>query len=287
MPVIKLAHIVNPFAADAASDLRVAQPITFESMRRAQSHAENVVHVELLAALFQDELQLLPQGFRATAPLTRSVSDLHNFVTPLRLPVLADILERAYAESEADYLVYTNVDIGLYPDFYKQVCAFIQQGHDAFIINRRRLPPIYSGVADLENIYSDKGKKHPGFDCFVFHRSIYPHLQLSGICIGVPFVEIAFSQNLFALTKNFKLFDEEVLTFHIGLEIFRRRAPRAYFRYNRRQFHEVEKALWTHMRLERFPYQHLPWPLRLLRWAVHPCIPTRLVIKLWFKRFTG
>jgi hypothetical protein len=276
-PMRSLAHIINPFIADPTSDLHTAQPITFESMRRAKALAKEI-NVTLFTAQFKEDRSAVPTGFVPTKDLERSVPDMAHFEKPLRLPLLADILERLYTVSDAEYLVYSNVDIGLYPDFYLKVNEFIARGHDAFIINRRRLPGTYTQVSELEKIYTEKGKKHPGFDCFVFHRSLYPKLNLGKICIGVPFVEISFSQNLFALAKNFKLFDDEILTFHLGMEIYKKRAPKEYFRYNQKQFWQLITQLEPD--LKKFPYTDYFWMARILRWGLHPCIPIRLVLKL-------
>jgi hypothetical protein len=276
----KLAHIVNPFKVSESSDLHTAQPISFESMRRAKEYAKKNIDVELVSAQFNEDRALVPEGFKATSDLENSVLDLHNFNKQVKLPLLTDILKRLYEESDAEYLIYTNVDIGLYPNFYLKVNEFIEQGYDAFIINRRRIEAKYTSVLDLEKIYEESGHKHPGFDCFVFHRSLYPKLKLQGICIGVPFIEISFSQNLFALANHFKLFEEEKLTFHIGMEIYKKRVPSEYFWYNRKQFHAIEKELWPLMNLEKFPYSDKYWIVRFFKWMLHPCIPTRLVIKL-------
>jgi hypothetical protein len=279
-----IAHIINPFKADKLSDLFIAQPITFESIVNAKEKAKNVVKIELLSAQFEEDSSFIPNDFKQTKHLTQSVLDKHSFLTKIKLPLLFDILERLYLESEAEYLIYSNMDIGLYPDFYLQVNAFINQGYDAFIINRRRLPSKYSKPSELSAIYEDRGKPHPGFDCFIFHRSIFPKLKLEGICIGVPFIEISFSQNLFALSKHFKLFDKEILTFHIGEEIFKKRAPKEYFKYNQNQFWKLVPLLEKEMDLKKFPYHNLFFPFRIIKWGLHPCIPIRLVMQLEWKR---
>ncbi len=278
----RLAHIVNPFSAPVNSDLYFAQPITFDSMRKARDVAASTIDVELLAACFPEDLILVPKTFKAVKPLERSVLDFSSFKKPYKLPLIGDILSRLYHESSAEYLIYTNADIGLYPEFYLRVHALIRDGHDAFIINRRRLPSRFMN-AEYPEIVKQKGRPHPGFDCFVFHRSMYPKLKLDGICIGVPFIEIAFSQNLFALSSKFKLVYDEVLTFHIGEEIFKRRAPREYFFYNRKKFHKIESALFETMRLKKFPFQENPFVTRIMKYALHPCIPIRLVIKLLWR----
>jgi len=275
-----VAHIVNPFMADPASDLFTAQPITFKSILNAKEKAKHTIHVELFTAQFKEDRSMAPAGFTPTKDLERSVLDIGTFEKQIKLPLLEDLLERLYHASTAEYLIYTNVDIGLYPGFYLAVNRFIEQGHDAFIINRRRLPAAYNSVNDLDRIYKEKGKEHPGFDCFVFRRDIYPKLKLKNICIGVPFVEISFSQNLFALSSNFKLFEHEQLTFHIGMEIFKKRAPREYFNYNRKHFWQLITTIHPTPDLKRFPYADNFWLLRIVRWGLHPCIPIRLVLKL-------
>lgn len=281
--MLSIAHIVNPFKSRHDSDLYMAQPITFQSMINAREKAKGRVEVELLSAQFVEDSGVAPAALRQTKHLQRSVIDKHEFTTEVKLPLLHDILKRLYDESQAEYLIYTNVDIGLYPDFYLKVTDIIEQGHDAFIINRRRLPARFTSVSQLEEIYNEKGKKHPGFDCFVFHRSLFPKFKLDGICIGVPFIEISFSQNLFALAKNFRLYEDEILTFHIGMEIFKKRMPREYFRYNRRQFHNLEKQLLRVMDLKKFPFYDKPFLIRFIKWGLHPCIPIRLALKLWVR----
>jgi hypothetical protein len=282
----KIAHIVNPFNAPRSSDLHFAQPITFESMRVAKKKVEGKIEIELLYTTFAEDSNIEPIGFNRTSFLNQSVLDCGNFQKKIKLPLIHDILERLFNASNAEYLIYTNVDIGLYENFYEKVNEFIDAGHDAFIINRRRISEKYKRVDQLAEIYKEKGKKHPGFDCFVFHRDLYPKLELKGICIGVPFIEITFAQNLFALSKNFKLFDQEQLTFHIGMEIFKKRAPKEYFRYNQKQFWSVvNSSLRKHITTRKFPYNNLFYPFRIIRWGLHPCIPIRLVIRLEWERF--
>lgn len=280
-----IAHIINPFKADPTSDLHTAQPITFASMLRAKQEAANKIKVDLFSAHFEEDEGVVPDGFIKTKPLIRSVIDVEKFAHPIKLPLISDILQRLYEATTADYLIYSNVDIGLYPNFYSRVNDFIEEGHDAFIINRRRLPDTYRSTAQLENIYKEKGEKHPGFDCFVFKREFFPNLELENICIGVPFFEISFSQNLFAFSKNFKLYENEFLTFHLGMEIYKKRAPKEYFHYNRDKFWQIIPKLNEHLTLKKFPYSNAIWPVRIVKWGLHPCIPIRLVLKLLLRKF--
>ena len=42
-----------------------------------------------------------------------------------KLPLLADIIERLYENSDAEWLIYTNVDIAVQPHFYESVASII------------------------------------------------------------------------------------------------------------------------------------------------------------------
>jgi hypothetical protein len=129
----RIAHIINPFNAATSSDLSTAQPITFASIIEAKKRAEGKMDIELLSCQFSEDRNMVHTAFRPTRDLTRSVLDMGQFEKKIKLPLLADILERIYTESDAEYLIYTNVDIGLYPNFYEQVNSFIDSGLDSFI----------------------------------------------------------------------------------------------------------------------------------------------------------
>ena len=86
----KIAHIINPFNANPSSDLSTAQPITFESMRRAKEKAKDLVEVELWSAQYLEDRNMIPEGFHATRDLDRSVLDLGTFEKPLKLPLIGE-----------------------------------------------------------------------------------------------------------------------------------------------------------------------------------------------------
>lgn len=283
----RVAHIVNPFRPPANSDLAYAQPITFETMRLAKEKAKDVMEVELLATTFEEDKNVVPDYFTSTSHLTRSVLDEFNFEKKIKLPFIGDILSKAFNESDAEYIIYTNIDIGLYPDFYLHVNEWLNEGYDALIINRKRIEPLYTKVHELDKIFTQEGKSHPGFDCFVFHRSVFEKMELEKICIGVPFIEITFSQNLFHLSKKFKLMESDRNTFHIGMEIFKNRAPKEYFNYNREQYYKAIKKLDLVLKSKNLPYSNLMLPLRIIKWGLHPCIPIKLGLKLEWRRMFG
>ena len=161
--MISFAHIINPFAAARGSDLEIAMPITFESMRIAKKQAEGKVNVDLLSVQFSEDHAVVPDGFFVCPDLQRSVLDFGNFTHPVRLPLISDILELAMRNSSSEYIIYTNIDIGLQPHFYLEVARRIEEGKDACIINRRRISKHFNQVQQLPEMWKEKGKPHPGF----------------------------------------------------------------------------------------------------------------------------
>jgi len=234
-----LAHIVNPVAADPGSRFDLIQQITFRSMLTAQNQAGDQ-QVHLLSAQYPEDRSMLFPGFEPTPDLSRSVLDVAKFHTPRKLPLLTEILDQAYQHSAAPYAIYTNVDIGLQPNFYQTVASFIDRGHDSFVVNRRTISDHYTSLSQLDEIYADAGKPHRGWDCFVFPRSWIPDFRLGTICIGAPLVGLALLSNLVALSKNFKEFRNERLTFHLGDDKT----------WNRKSFSDYRKHNYSQLMLQ-------------------------------------
>jgi hypothetical protein len=215
--MISLAHIINPVVVDHTSDLIIAQPITFATMEIAKEFSQESVDVNLYAIQYDDEESVsLPQVFIRVPDLKRSIANIKAFTQKRKLPLIKDILEPLYEATNADYFIYTNVDISLQPYFYQTVSRIIEQGYDAFVINRRTIPDHYKDVDEIPLMYAELGEKHPGWDCFVFHKSLYPRFQLGTVCIGSGWFGRAMIINMAALAKKFEVFTELHITFHIG-----------------------------------------------------------------------
>jgi len=242
------------------------------------------MEIELIAATYPEDEKIVPEYFKKTSFLKESVLDHGDFHQRIKLPLIREILEKAVNENLADFIIYSNVDVGLYPDFYIRLAKLLDQGHDALIINRKRIEPLFTDVKDLDKIFQQDGKSHPGFDCFVFHRSIFSTMELGNISIGVPFIEISFSQNLFHLARSFKLIETDNYTFHIGMEIFKKRAPKEYFEYNKKEFRKLIKKLDPVLKSKNLPYSDRWLFSRLIKQGLHPCIPIKLALKLEWRR---
>jgi hypothetical protein len=216
--MISFGHIISPVVVKPESDLYLAQPITFESMRRAKvkGEASGKLKIGLFTAQFPEDHSIIPKWFTITPDLTRSVKDVAEFKKARKLPMLQDILSRLYEASDAQYLVYTNVDIALQEHFYLAVADYIKSGYDAVVINRRTVPAEPEQGKDLEWLYQQKGLKHSGFDCFVFKRELLEKTDFHHITLGARYIGASFNCVLSTVAKKFKIFEHEHLTFHIN-----------------------------------------------------------------------
>lgn len=239
----KIAHIINPVLVGESSDLFVAQPITFETMRIAQRFALGQVEVELFSTQYLEDRPIAPADFHSTPDLEESVLDYANFQERRKLPLLKDILDRLYRATDAEYLIYTNVDIGLLPHFYLAVNQFIQAGYDAFVVNRRTISNQYEDVEQLPLMYAQVGQPHRGWDCFIFRRQVYPQYKLGTVCIGATRVGLALLSNMVAYANNFHEFKDAHLTFHIGDE--RNWLNKAYADYDVHNTHQLVEIVET------------------------------------------
>lgn len=213
---VKFAHIVNPVVVPPASDLFVAQPVTFETMRRARAAAAGTVEVELFTAQYAEDRPLVPADFMATPDLTRSLLDFGTFSKPRKLPLIQDIIDRLAAASDADFFIYTNVDIALMPFFYTAVAAMIGIGHDALVINRRTISQEYTRVEDLPLMFAQSGEPHGGRDCFIWRREATPRFICGNTVIGQGGIGRVLQFNLAASTAGFREYEDQHLTFHLG-----------------------------------------------------------------------
>lgn len=210
------AHVIAPFVARPGSEWDIAQRITVETMRQARYATNPDVRVRLLATVFAEDEQAVPEGFERIEDLRRSVLNKQTFHIPKKLPLLRDILENAVAAADTDYIVYTNADIALQPHFYDAITGCIAQGQDAIVINRRTIAPHWRSVEDIPAMQKDVGKPHRGYDCFVFRRDAFPRFVLGDVCLGTSHVDLPLIASMIATAHDFRLYENEHLTFHIG-----------------------------------------------------------------------
>jgi hypothetical protein len=248
--MLKLAHIVNPLVVTKpGSDLSYAQPTTLRSMEIARERAIETFGAQVThyAAFYEEHRPAVPVDFVPTPVLERSVLD---FVEPpptvggRKLPLLRDILDRLYeAAKDADYLIYSNIDIGLRPDFYLEVARLIKQGTDAIVIGRRIVSREFTSPDDLEKIFAQEGEPRVGFCCFVFPRAHYPDYLLDDTCIGLQPVGITLAVNMIQRAAQFRHLSK-ALTFHLGDDrVWERTLLDDCHRHNERALDRVVRLL--------------------------------------------
>ncbi len=279
LPLIKLAHIINPVKAKMGSDLFYCQPITFASMANAKSFATSNIDIQFYATCFPDEVVLVPDYFTLLSPLEQSIQSAFSDYSLPQLPFIADILGKMN-EVEADFIIYSNADIALMPYFYDTIAWHISKGHDAISINRRRLSHAYFNERALPTLYSDIGLSHPGFDCFIFKKELLNQFLLDRLCIGIPFVEVALLHNMAAFSSNPLYLTKEHLTFHIGAEVMPMR-NKSLYKYNRNLFFKsIYPVLKPLLSLNKLPYYALPVHKRAIKWALNPSLFTLNYLRL-------
>jgi hypothetical protein len=214
--MLRIAHIINPVKLPPQHELSIAQSISFETMCRARDFAQDKVDVQLYTTQFPEDHDILPEGFTILPDLEQSILDFARFENPRKLPLLKDILDKLYeAARDADYLIYTNVDIALMPHFYVSVAALLEE-YDGLVINRRTISKEYQSIDDIALMYAQVGKEHPGHDCFIFKRDTYQYFHLENTFIGVPHADFALYINVLAFSENFTERLNDHLTFHLG-----------------------------------------------------------------------
>lgn len=278
--MIRVAHIINPVKVNEKSDLHVAQPITFETMLRAKQNSEFNNQIELYTTQFEGDKEIIPEGFHVLSNLTRSVLDVNPKLTKRKLPLIGDILEKVSETNASDYVIFTNMDIALMPYFYDAVFSYLNKGHDALVINRRRISNKYKTIGELPLMYADLGKSHPGFDCFVIKTELLDKFIFGDICIGISFLEATLVHNIFSFAQNSLYIPNAHLTFHIGMDVLVAR-NNDFYKHNRTEFFEnIYPKLKPHFELKKFPYGALPFPERAIKWMLNPSIFTRNYLNL-------
>lgn len=210
-------HICNPFQAEPQQ--REIQEVAFASMKQARSFKNGkgdiTPEVQFLAAVFSEDEAYALTHFDRTTLLKRSTQDLQRFKNQRNLPLLFDVL--AGAENvNADYVVFTNVDICLVPHFYLSVDTLLNFGYDSLIINRRTLLGWPSDPQLINLMALDPGDAHEGYDCFVFPRHFLKALVKGNLAIGTGGVMQGLIFNMVALSKRMLILEDVHLTWHLG-----------------------------------------------------------------------
>lgn len=278
--MIRVAHIINPVKVNEKSDLHYAQPITFETMLRAKQQSIYKDQIDFYTIQYEEDKEIIPPGFHILSNLSNSVLDVNSTLKNRKLPLIGAIFEKRNEITGADYIIYTNMDIALMPYFYDTLFTYLEKGHDAVVINRRRISDKFKKVVDLPLMYADMGKSHPGFDCFVIKTALLDQFIFENICVGISFLEATLVHNIFSFAKNPLFVPDAHLTFHIGMDVLVAR-NNDFYRHNRKEFFDkIYPQLKPHFELKKFPYGTLPMSNRAIKWLLNPSLFTRNYLNL-------
>jgi hypothetical protein len=192
---------------------------------------------------------------------------------------MKDLLDRLDQASKADYLIYSNVDIAVMPEFYAEVKKIIKQGYDGFVINRRTISRRHTGIKDIPLMIAEarNGERHPGFDCFIFKRSAFGHFKLGTACLGGNWIGRILVSNIMAFSRKFKIFDHECLTFHLGDDrVWLKSAHDEFNLHNEGQLIQILNRLTVHPEARRKDTLNDFSSFHLLHQEVRPSIPVDL-----------
>ena len=214
-----------------------------KSMSNARKLATGTVEVELVTIKHKQENVKIPTEFKIASDIEKYaweyIPALKDILPHRPLPRLVDIIAGLNISSDAEYFIYTNLDIGLYPNFYIQIKEMLDMGYDALCINRIDLPKKFKDVTldvnAIDLILKVNGKRHPGIDCFVFKKDIVPSLNLGNVYVGFPPVGMVLKTQIETNSKNFYWVKDQVLTYHLGYDKPWANSNSPYLRENYKQ----------------------------------------------------
>lgn len=215
---MKITHIINPFISNDINNK--INNLTCETIRVAKNNIKySDLEVNICYTCYEEDLPLMKNedGFKKLSLLNRSILDIKSFNIPRKLPLVFDIINKA-DEIDYEYLIYSNIDIHLVPDFYNSVYEYIKCGYDVITINRVTVfvnDVLKTNVNELYKLVNN-GEFHPGLDCFVIKKDILKQIKPLDMCIGFDYFDkyLYYSSHIIS-DKSIHLIKPK-LTFHIG-----------------------------------------------------------------------
>lgn len=215
---MKIAHILNPFKSNDYNNK--ITDITLESIKNAIEYKKyGDLNVEACYTCYEEDLPIMEKykDFKQLSLLNRSILDIKEFKIPKKLPFVFDILNK-YKEIDADYYIYTNIDIHLVKNFYNKIYEYIKSGFEDMTINRVTIFTDDLNNINIEDLYSlvDIGEYHPGIDCFVFKKETLEKIPNVDFCIGTAYFDKYLYNSLHKYSNKSVHLLKPKLTFHIG-----------------------------------------------------------------------
>lgn len=214
-----LLHIVNWFDSDGSKKLDTVQSTTLKSMQVARQFLAiqgTSSRIDLASITLEEDCCIVPQGVDELLVLKRDATSIEGFEITRKLPLIFDLIDLAdESQTLADYVIYTNSDICLQPNFYITVLDLLKLGFDSLIVNRRTIER--KDEADFATLASaDIGNSHPGLDCFIFPRKLIGKFIRNNDVTGAGQVNRGLFLNLVTQANSLLVLTEANLTYHYG-----------------------------------------------------------------------
>ncbi|MAI63942.1 MAG: hypothetical protein CL600_03520 [Alteromonas sp.] len=209
-------HHVNFVEVGGDSDLSIAQPITLHSFVTATERTVSA-KVKYAVYLVGDEQVFIPNELdHVKLKINETVRSVPSFENCKPLPFLKSLFANIESYRDDDVIIYTNADISVSPDFYDFLSQKFDEGFDALVVNRKTLSRKYAKISDFDEMLKDKGKSHPGFDCFAVQAKYFKKFYFANVLIGVHLIGRVLLWNIAKYCKKIEFIPTSDLTFHIG-----------------------------------------------------------------------
>lgn len=195
-------------------------------MHNSQLEAQKIgIDVKLYAVNYPEDDEIIPEYFIKLPHLKEStLSKFPEIAGKRKLPIIQEMFDSILYNSDADYIIFTNSDIGVQKNFYTKINEFINKDNlKSFVINRRDNIPKFKDEKrltekDLDFIYNEKGEIHSGKDCFIMHRTILEKINMNLMFTGYPPWGYKLHNCIEKIDKKTYLYKNEYLTFHLGCD---------------------------------------------------------------------
>lgn len=210
---MRIQHLIPVTDAGASSALRSAEAFTLKTVRRALQKTVHDVDVVLLAHEGSGRVNA-ESSFASQREVLKTITQsLGGNHPPRSLPYLGHVLREV--DKDCDITIFSNPDISLQPTFYEQVANLANEGFAGSITRRTILgkprkttPILFSRL--------QRGKSHPGHDCFFFPSKMAHDFALGDVFLGAPPVGHIMLLNIALLHQETLIFRDIKATYHFG-----------------------------------------------------------------------
>ncbi|EDQ89326.1 uncharacterized protein MONBRDRAFT_37047 [Monosiga brevicollis MX1] len=167
----RFLHIINDYKPSGLTATEF--DIVFESMRTAQRVAKQEgIQVDFRFVLQKgDQLSVEREHLLDVKDISEAFKDP---TTGRYLPTPGGILDAGMEGTDHPAIVFTNRDIGLYPQFYVESCDMLRVPGQLVVETTRVLLKLEKALTDYEATLRGRGFVHRGADCWVMAREVMP-----------------------------------------------------------------------------------------------------------------